>query len=103
NQPFNTAGMSYAQIVGVGSVNTGGPAISAGSPLYPPPYTIPIGTTQVPAAGNQPGNLGAFFNQSAYGFVVGSGTGATLTSAVLVGANTNVLYWRAGLSDMGWY
>ena len=99
NQAFNTAGLSYAQVVAVGDVNSGGVQISSGSPLYPPPYTVPISTTQVPAI-SFPGIQGGYFNNSSYGFIVGNGVGATLSSAVLVGASGNVIYYEAELSDL---
>jgi hypothetical protein len=34
------------------------------------------------------------------GFIIGAGVGATDTSSVLVGANGNVIYWRALLHDV---
>ena len=92
-------GLSYPQIVAAGDVNTGGTAISANSPLYPPLYTLPIGTTQVPTI-NGPGIKGAFANNTSQGFIIGSGSGTVLTTASLVGATGNVVYWRAFLHDM---
>lgn len=86
-------GLSFPQVVAIGDVNTGGVPYS-GSSLYPSSYTVPIGTTQVPAIGG-PGILGSFFNNTRQGFVVGAGTGATLTSAAMIGANGNVFYWEA--------
>lgn len=92
-------GQQFPQMVAVGDVNTGGVAISSGSVLYPPPYVVPIGTTRVNAIGG-PAIQGAFFNNTSQGFIIGAGVGATDTSSVLVGANGNVIYWRAYLSDM---
>jgi hypothetical protein len=100
NQPFLAyqSGLQFAQMVAVGDVNTGSVPISSGSALYPPPYTVPIGTTRVNSIGG-PAIQGAFFNNTSNGFIIGAGTGATLTSAVLVGANNDQIYWRAYLSD----
>ena len=100
NQPFLSyqSGMQFAQMVAVGDVNTGGVQISSGSALYPPPYTVPIGTTRVNTI-NGPAIQGAFVNNTSAGFIIGAGVGATLTSATLVGANGNSIYWRAYLSD----
>lgn len=92
-------GLSYPQIVAVGDVNTGGVQISSGSALYPPPYYVPIGTTQVNTI-NGPAILGSFVNNTSQGFIIGAGTGATDTTAKLVGANGNVLEWRAFLHDL---
>lgn len=101
NQPFLAyqSGLQFAQMVAVGDVNTGSVPISSGSALYPPPYTVPIGTTRVNALGG-PAIQGAFFNNTSNGFVIGAGAGATLTSATLIGANGNTIYWRAYLSDL---
>lgn len=92
-------GLSYAQIVAVGDVNTGGVQISAGSPLYPSPYYSPIGTTQVSTI-NGPAIQGAFVNNTSMGFIIGAGAGANLTSSVLVGAAGNIIYWRAMAYDI---
>jgi hypothetical protein len=91
-------GLSFPQVVPVGDVNSGGVAYS-GSTLYPSPYTVQISTTQIPSI-NGPAIFGSFFNNTRQGFIVGAGTGATLTSATLCGANGNVFYWEAMLSDM---
>ncbi len=93
------SGLQFPQMVAVGDVNTGGVQISSGSALYPPPYTTPIGTTKVNTI-NGPAILGAYINNTAQGFVIGVGTGTNDTSSVLVGANGNVIYWRAYLSDI---
>lgn len=100
NQTFASyPGQQFAQIVAVGDVNTGGVAISSGSALYPPPFVRPIGTTTVNTI-NGPAIQGSFINNTSQGFVIGAGVGATDTSSVLVGANGNVIYWKAYLSDM---
>jgi hypothetical protein len=100
NQPFASQGRTFAQVVAVGDVNTGGTLISAGSPLYPSPNVYQgYGTTDTPTI-NGPAILGSFVNNTAQGFIIGAGAGRVLTTGVLVGANTNVIYWRAYLSDM---
>lgn len=92
-------GLSYPQIVAVGDVNTGGILITAGKYLYPPPYYRPIGTTTVDTI-NGPAIRGAYVNNTAQGFIIGTGSLTGLSSTVLVGASGNVIYWRAYLSDM---
>lgn len=100
NQPFaNYPGQQFPQMVAVGDINTGGVQISAGSALYPPPYVVPIGTTRVNTI-NGPAIQGAYFNNTAQGFIIGAGVGTNDTSSVLVGANGNVIYWRAFLHDI---
>lgn len=100
NQTFTgTAGRTFAQLVAVGDVNTGGVQISSGSPLYPSPYIVPIGTTQVPTI-NGPAILGSYINNTSMGFIIGAGAGVGDSSSVLVGANTNVIVWSAFASDM---
>lgn len=100
NQPFLSyqSGLQFPQIVAVGDVNSGGVQISSGSALYPPPYTQPIGTTKVNTI-NGPAILGSYVNNSAQGFVIGAGAGVNDSSSVLVGANGNVIYYRALLND----
>lgn len=92
-------GLSYPQIVAVGDVNTGGVQISSGSALYPPPYFVPIGTTRVNTI-NGPAIQGAFVNNTSQGFIIGSGAAQGDSSAVLVGAASDVIYYRAFLHDI---
>jgi hypothetical protein len=92
-------GLSYPQIVAVGDVNTGGVQISSGSALYPPPYYMPISTTRVNTI-NGPAIQGAFVNNTSQGFIIGAGALTGLASTSLVGANGNVIRWRAFLHDM---
>lgn len=100
NQAFASfSGEFFPQMVAVGDVNTGGVQISSGSALYPPPYSVSIGTTRVNTI-NGPAILGAYVNNTAQGFVIGAGAGTNDSSSVLVGANGNVIYWRAYLHDM---
>lgn len=93
-----TPGRSFAQIVAVGDVNTGGVAISSGSALYPPPQFMPISTTTVNTI-NGPAIRGSFVNNTSQGFIIGAGTAAGDASSVLVGAVSDVIYWRAMLHD----
>ena len=101
NQTFTGfVGQSFAQIVAVGDVNTGGVQISAGSALYPPPYVVPIGTTRVNTI-NGPAIQGAYFNNTSQGFIVGAGVGVTDTDIHLVGTEGDLILWRAYLHDIG--
>lgn len=95
----STSGLSYAQIVAVGDVNTGGVPISSGSVLYPPPFTRPIGTTTVNTI-NGPAIQGAYFNNTSQGFIIGAGASRTDTSSWVGGSNGDVMEWRAYLHDM---
>lgn len=99
NQTFASvaAGLSFPFIVPVGDVNSGGVAYSGGN-LYPSPYTIPA-AAQVSSI-NGPAILGAFFNNTRQGFTIGAGSGVTLTSTVLVGASSDVIYYEALLTDI---
>lgn len=90
-------GLTPAQVLAVGDVNTGGQSITATSPLYPPPL-FPTSTNRVPTI-NGPAIKGAFVNASSQGFVIGTGSLTGLSSTSLVGANGNIIYWRAYLSD----
>ncbi len=91
-------GLSYAQIVAVGDVNTGGVAISSGSVLYPAPQFSPIGTTLVSTI-NGPAIKGAFVNNTSQGFIVGIGAGTLATSSVLVGTSGDLIIWHAYAHD----
>lgn len=86
-------GLSFAMIVPVGDVNNGGVAYS-GRDLYPSPVVNGVSTI------NGPGILGAFVNNTRQGFIIGAGTAVTLTSAVLVGATSDVIYYEALLTDL---
>lgn len=104
--PFNSnptvasvPGLSFAQMVAVGDVNTGGVQISSGSALYPPPYSLPIGTTRVNTI-NGPAIQGAFVNNTSQGFIIGAGAGVNVTGSVLVGDANDVIHWMAIHPDM---
>lgn len=94
----STVGLSYPQIVAVGDVNTGGPVIFAGSPLYPSPYYTPIGTTNVRTI-NGPGIRGAFCNNTSQGFIIGNAASRTDTSSWIGGSTGDIIEWRAYLHD----
>lgn len=89
-------GLSFPQMVAVGDVNTGGVQISSGSALYPPPSVNGANTINGPAI------QGAFVNNTSMGFIIGSGTCVTDTAAVLVGATSEVIYWRAFAHDISY-
>lgn len=84
NQPISSVpGLNYPQVLAVGDINSGGTTYSGGN-LYPSPIVNGVPTINGPAIN------GAFINNTSQGFVVGT---------TLVGASTNVLYWRAFLHD----
>lgn len=100
NQLFASfTGEFFPQIVAVGDVNTGGVQISANSALYPPPYSVPIGTTRVNTI-NGPAIQGAYVNNTSQGFIIGAGTAEGDSSAILIGAASDVIYWRAFAHDI---
>lgn len=103
NQPVSSVpGLTVPQVLAVGDVNTGGNIISSGSVLYPPPQ-FPTFTNRVSTI-NGPAIRGAFVNNSAQGFIIGTGNAVFQatpdTSSHLVGANADVIYWAAYLDDM---
>jgi hypothetical protein len=100
NQTFaGTPGRTFAQMTAVGDVNTGGVQISSGSPLYPSPL-YSYATSQDTSTINGPAIQGAYVNNTRQGFVIGSGTAATDTTAVIM-ASTNIMYWHAYMHDIG--
>lgn len=99
NQIFG-AKLSFPQAVAVGDVNTGGLTISAGSALYPSPLVYNGSSNVQSSTINGPAIQGAFINNTSQGFIIGAGAGRVLTTAKLVGANTNVIYWAAYLDDL---
>lgn len=91
-------GLTPAQVVAVGDVNSGGDVITATSPLYPPPsFPTPNNGTFII---NGPAIRGAYVNNTSQGFTIGSGIAAVDGTATLI-ANTNVIYWHAYLHDFG--
>lgn len=89
-----SVGLTWPQMIAVGDVNTGGVQISAGSVLYPPPVVNSVNTINGPAI------QGSFVNNTRQGFIIGAGAAASDATSVLVGANADVIYWRALLHDM---
>ncbi len=90
NQAFASfSGEQFPQILAVGDVNTGGVQISSGSALYPPPYAVPIGTTQVDTI-NGPAIQGAYVNNTSQGFIIGA-SAAPIAS--------QLIYWEATYPD----
>lgn len=99
NQPFASfPGLKFPQVVAVGDVNSGGVPYSGGA-LYPAPLVYNGNSATQSSTINGPAIQGAFVNNTSQGFIIGAGAGRVLTTGVLVGANTNVVYWRAYLSD----
>jgi len=100
NQPFASyPGLNFPQVVAVGDVNTGGNSIFPGSQLYPPPqysYAALDDSTTI----NGPAIKGSYVNNTSQGFIIGAGAGRVLTTADLVGASGNMIFWRAFLHDM---
>ena len=98
NQTFSSfPGLKFAQVVAVGDVNSGGNPYAGGA-LYPSP-TVNTNLTSASTI-NGPAILGSYINNTSQGFIIGSGAGRVITSGVLVGANTNIVYWSAYLSDL---
>ena len=98
NQTFASfPGLTFAQVVAVGDVNTGGNLYNGGN-LYPSP-NVYTGLTSAPTI-NGPAILGSYINNTSQGFIVGAGAGTAITAGVLVGANTNVIYWEAEYTDL---
>jgi hypothetical protein len=85
-------GLTYAQVVPVGDVNTGGNLFSGGA-LYPSPQ-FPTSTNRVSTI-NGPAIRGAFVNNTSQGFIVGSGASATDTSSWVGGSNGDIIEWKA--------
>jgi hypothetical protein len=92
-----TSGMQLPFVLAAGDVNTGGHSITATSALYPSP-SFPTSSNRVPTI-NGPAIKGAFVNNTSQGFIIGAGAGTVLTTGKLVGATSDVIYWRAFLHD----
>lgn len=100
NQLFASyPGEFWPQIVAVGDVNTGGVQISAGSPLYPSPQ-YSFAALNDSSTINGPAIVGAYVNNTSQGFIIGSGVGDNDADSVLVGADGDVIFWRAFLHDL---
>lgn len=93
----SASGLTFPQVLAVGDYNSGGNLISSvTSSLYPPPQ-FPTSSSRVPSI-NGPAIRGAFVNNTSQGFIIGAGTAAVDTSVRLMAAS-DVIYWRAYLSD----
>lgn len=90
-------GLTPAQVLAVGDVNTGGiiNGLSATN-LYPSPQ-FPTSTNRIPTI-NGPAIRGAFVNNTAQGFTIGAGVGVTNTSATIMTTN-DIILWHAYLHD----
>lgn len=98
NQPIaNVPGLTWAQVVAVGDVNSGGTAYSGGN-LYPSP-SFPTSSGGVSTI-NGPAISGAFVNNSQQGFVIGLGVGVNDSSANLLTASSTYV-WEATFFDFG--
>jgi len=84
-------GLTWAQVLAVGDVNTGGTPYSGGA-LYPSP-SFPTFSGGV-ATINGPAISGAFVNNTAQGFVIGLGVGEVQASALLLAASS-IYVWEA--------
>ncbi len=93
----STPGRTFAQMVAVGDVNTGGVQISAGSQLYPPPK-YSYATYNDSNTINGPAIIGSYVNNTRQGFVIGGGLATTKSTAHIMAAN-DVVVWRAFLHD----
>ena len=95
--------VTYAQVLSVGDVNTGGVSIGTydNTTLYPSP-TFPTSTNRVPTI-NGPAIKGAFVNNTRQGFTIGAGVTAVDTnaaSAILTPSQANVIVYHAYLHDL---
>ena len=89
------AGLTYAQVVPVGDLNTGGVSYNGGQ-LYPSPL-FPNPNNRVPTI-NGPAIKGAFVNNTSQGFIIGSGAPTVITGTTMVTASSQVL-WHAYAHD----
>lgn len=90
-------GITYAQVVPVGDVNTGGKAITSTSPLYPPP-SFPIPNNPVFTI-NGPAIRGAFVNNTSQGFIIGNGTPQEQAGTGTIVTSGSIILWHAYLHD----
>lgn len=92
----SVSGQSFAQVLPVGDINSGGVQYS-GSTLYPSPSfpTFSGGSGTI----NGPAIQGAFVNSTSQGFVIQNGAGAVQSSATLLTASS-LYIWEAFLYDM---
>jgi hypothetical protein len=99
NQTFASfPGLKFPIVFAAGDINSGGVPYSGGN-LYPSPIIFGENILGSAPTINGPAIQGAFVNNTSQGFIIGAGAGTAISSGVLVGANTNVIYWVAYLSD----
>ena len=101
NQTFASfPGLKFPEVIAVGDVNSGGTAYN-GNQLYPSPQVYNgLANTTLTNTINGPAISGAYINNTEQGFIIGAGTGTTVTSGVLVGAASDVIYWVAYYDDL---
>jgi hypothetical protein len=100
NQAFSAfPGLGFAQVFAVGDVNTGGVQYSGGN-LYPSPLVYSGNSLTQNSTINGSGIQGAFVTNTNQGFIIGSGAGVSDASSKLVGAASDVIYYRAYLHDV---
>lgn len=91
NQPVaSIKGLTPAQIVAVGDVNSGGWPYTGGA-LYPSPQVFNGTGTAAVNTINGPAIQGAYINATYQGFIIGS---------AIAGTASDVIFWRAYLHDM---
>jgi hypothetical protein len=94
-------GLTYAQVLAIGDVNSGGNVFNLSSSLLYPPPAFPTSTNRINTI-NGPAIKGSFVNNTNMGFTIGGGVCTaqlTNTTTILNGTTTNLIYWRAYLSD----
>ena len=84
-------------MLAVGDVNSGGWPYTGGA-LYPSP-SFPTSSGGVSTI-NGPAIQGAFVNNTAQGFVIGAGSGATDASSHLSGTTADFVVWEAAIPDL---
>lgn len=92
-------GLTYAQTLAVGDVNTGGQifGINGTTILYPPPF-YPTSTNRVPTI-NGPAIRGAFVNNTSQGFIIGNGTPQEQAGTGTIVTSGAEILWHAYLHD----
>ena len=92
-------GLTYAQVVPVGDVNTGGKSIGVynNTTLYPSP-AFPLPNGQVPTI-NGPAIKGAFVNNTSQGFIIGNGTPQQQGGTGTIVTASSIILWHAYLHD----
>jgi hypothetical protein len=92
-------GLTYAQVLSVGDVNSGGQiyGINGSTLLYPPPF-FPTSTNRV-ASINGPAVRGAFVNNTSQGFIIGNGTPQEQAGTGTIVTSGSIILWHAYLHD----